>query len=218
MESAHLRQLMLFPLPNAVFFPDTLLPLHIFENRYRAMVQDAIEDGLPIAVAMLKPGFESSYDGQPEIHTLAGAGQIIHWEELPDGRFNIILKGEGRVRIVHEHPLSESGYRSAKTELIEDRVANPDSLRQAMETLESLTFGLTASQPSISSMLLKLINHLKDPGQLSNNILSVLLPTPEERQAALGQTSVENRLELINACLTDLMLTEAKKNDTKNLN
>ncbi|HEX9126427.1 MAG TPA: LON peptidase substrate-binding domain-containing protein, partial [Methylomirabilota bacterium] len=89
----------IFPLPDLTFFPHTLLPLHVFEARYRAMVTDCLARDKRMAVVGLKPGYESTYDGKPAVYQIAGVGRIVQSERLATGRFNILLKGETRVRI-----------------------------------------------------------------------------------------------------------------------
>src|SRR5437870_8159330 len=83
----------IFPLPDLTFFPHTLLPLHVFEARYRAMVTDSLARDRRLAVVKLKPGFEASYAGKPAVHAVAGAGEIVSWERLATGRYNILVKG-----------------------------------------------------------------------------------------------------------------------------
>src|SRR2546428_401689 len=94
----------------AIFFPHTLLPLHVFEARYRAMVMDSLARDRRLAVVKLKPGFEASYAGKPAVHAVAGAGEIVSWERLATGRYNILVKGEWRVQIESERP-SDTPYR-----------------------------------------------------------------------------------------------------------
>ncbi len=89
----------IFPLPDLTFFPHTMLPLHIFEGRYRAMVTDCLARDKRMAVVGLKPGFEDSYEGKPPVYAVAGVGRILRWDRLANGRYNILLKGEARVRI-----------------------------------------------------------------------------------------------------------------------
>ena len=92
-------QIPIFPLPDVVLFPHTLLPLHIFEPRYRQMIRDCLAGDKRLAMALLRPGWESDYYGRPPVHPIAGAGEIIQHEELPDGRFNILLRGTMRIGI-----------------------------------------------------------------------------------------------------------------------
>ena len=88
-----------FPLPNTVFYPGTVLPLHIFEPRYRAMVRDAAAGDHRLVVTLLKPGWEADYEGSPDFHEIATLGRIEDLEPLPDGRFNLRLIGLARVRL-----------------------------------------------------------------------------------------------------------------------
>jgi uncharacterized protein len=111
----------LFPLPSVVLFPGVFLPLHIFEARYRQMVRDALTGERMIGMVLLKPGFEANYEGTPAIYDVGCAGLITHAERLPDGRFNIILRGIDKFRLVgEEEPSAEVLYRSALVTPIED--------------------------------------------------------------------------------------------------
>ena len=92
----------LFPLPNVVLFPGVFLPLHIFESRFRAMTEDALAGDRMIGMALLKPGFESEYEGRPPIYPVGCLGLITHAERLPDGRFHIVLQGVERFRVIGE--------------------------------------------------------------------------------------------------------------------
>src|SRR6476619_6239822 len=94
----------LFPLPNLVLFPQVMQPLHIFEPRYRQMIADALAGDRFLALALLKPGWEQQYAGRPEIHPVACLGKIIADQRLPDGRYNILVRGLSRVQVVQEIP------------------------------------------------------------------------------------------------------------------
>jgi Lon protease-like protein len=109
----------IFPLPNVVFFPRTLLPLHIFEERYRTMTREALSGARQIAIVLLREGWQSSYEGNPAVHDIACLGNIETSEELADGEFNIVLSGISRVRLLRE--VQDSPYRIAEVELLEDR-------------------------------------------------------------------------------------------------
>jgi Lon protease-like protein len=128
----------LFPLPNTVLFPGVFLPLHIFEPRYLAMVQDALDDDRLIGMTLLKPGFEAEYEGAPPVYPIGCAGLITHAEPLSDGRFNIILQGLERFRVIAEE--HSRPYRIGHVELLDTLGAPADpmsvqGLRQRVETL-----------------------------------------------------------------------------------
>jgi Lon protease-like protein len=101
-----------FPLPETVFFPGALLPLHVFEPRYRAMVEDAVRGENLIAVATLLPGWESFAGDAPPWHPLATVGRLVRVEELDDGRKNIVLRGLERARL--EEEAGDLPYRRAR--------------------------------------------------------------------------------------------------------
>ncbi len=111
-------RLPLFPLPNVVHFPCTLLPLHIFEPRYRQMVADAASSEGCIGMVLLKPGWEPSYHLNPAVHATACLGKMVETTKLPDGRYNIVLCGVRRVRILDI--VSDRPYRTARVSLLDE--------------------------------------------------------------------------------------------------
>src|ERR1043165_3733918 len=118
-------QARLFPLPNLVFFPYVMQPLHIFEPRYRQMTVEALQGDRFIALVLPLPGWEKNYQGKPAIHPIACIGQILAEHCLEDGCFNILLRGQARIRILEELP-TDKLYRIARTEIIHDTLL-PDA-------------------------------------------------------------------------------------------
>lgn len=102
----------IFPLPNLVFFPSTRLPLHIFEPRYRQMVTDVMESDQRFGIVLLRPGWQDDYYGAPPVHALGTLGTIEQAVSLDDGRFNILVRGDVRFRILGE--VSRMPYRMAR--------------------------------------------------------------------------------------------------------
>ena len=102
----------IFPLPNLVFFPSTRLPLHVFEPRYRQMVTDVMDADQRFGIVLLRPGWQDDYYGAPAIHTLGTLGTIEQAVPLEDGRFNILVRGDVRFRILGE--VSQAPYRTAR--------------------------------------------------------------------------------------------------------
>ena len=92
----------IFPLPSVVLFPNVFLPLHIFEPRYRKMVDEALNGDRIIGMVLLRAGWEGDYEGRPPVYPVGCAGVITHAERLGDGRFNIVLRGMEKFRIVGE--------------------------------------------------------------------------------------------------------------------
>jgi Lon protease-like protein len=115
----------IFPLPNLVFFPQTRLPLHVFEPRYRQLIADVATRDQRFGVVLLQPGWESDYLGTPPVHACGTMGRIEQTVMLDDGRYNILVNGETRFRIIDE--VSREPYRTVRV------VALPQIERDASE-------------------------------------------------------------------------------------
>jgi len=129
----------LFPLPNVVLFPNVFLPLHIFEPRYREMISDAVASDRMIGMVLLRPGWERDYEGRPAVYTVGCSGVLTHVERMADGRYNLVLRGLERFRIVDEN--HERSYRRASIEpLPEQRLSADDdaAIRNQRSKLESM--------------------------------------------------------------------------------
>jgi uncharacterized protein len=129
----------LFPLPNVVLFPNVFLPLHIFEPRYREMVSDVLAADRMIGMVLLRPGWDRDYEGRPPIYPIGCSGVMTHVERLSDGRFNIVLRGLERFRIVEEN--HDRVYRRATVEALHERPlasVDRDEIRRCRSKLESL--------------------------------------------------------------------------------
>src|SRR5687767_4350769 len=97
-----LRAVPLFPLPNVVLFPRAVLPLHIFEERYKLMTAHALAGERLVAMALLKPGWEKNYYHKPAIEPVVCVGMILTHEKLPDGKYNFLLQGQSRARVMRD--------------------------------------------------------------------------------------------------------------------
>ena len=109
----------LFPLPGVVLFPQVIQPLHIFEERYRRLLDEALADDRLIAMTVLQPGWEADYEGRPPVHEVACLGRVISHQRLPDGRSNLRLMGLARVRLTRELP-PDALFRRAEAAVLED--------------------------------------------------------------------------------------------------
>jgi Lon protease-like protein len=89
----------MFPLPGVFLFPGTLMPLHVFEPRYRRMIADSLDGPGRLVLATVLEGHEDELAGAPPVHHIAGLGEIMRHEKLPDGRYLILLAGLSRVLI-----------------------------------------------------------------------------------------------------------------------
>src|SRR6185436_8178490 len=115
-ERPDLSSVPLFPLPNVVLFPRAVLPLHIFEERYKTMTADALAGERLVAMALLRPGWEKDYYHRPEIEPVVCVGTILSHERLPDGKYNFLLQGHTRARVLGEHRAGDTPYRLARLE------------------------------------------------------------------------------------------------------
>ncbi len=116
--SAALPKIPIFPLPNVVFFPKVFLPLHVFEERYKCMIHDALRRDQKIGIILLQEGWERDYFGAPAVHQIGCIGKIEAHEKLPQGRFNILLRGLSRFKIADF--VQEDPYRIARVRLLDD--------------------------------------------------------------------------------------------------
>lgn len=183
----------LFPLASVVFFPNTLLPLHIFEQRYRQMMNDVMDSERIIGMILLKPGWEKSYAGNPEVYGVACMGKIVNLEPLEDGRFNTVLFGLKRVKvleIVKEHP-----YRAARVEILEDKHGASESvygerIRQLISTWNEM-LGKEQEPHKINVDTGLPIENLADA------VASSVISNVFEKQILLEETNVQRRAERV---------------------
>src|SRR5262247_1293628 len=89
----------LFPFPNVVLFPKGILPVYVFEPRYRAMMAHALQGDQTVCVALFKPGWEADYHGSPEVYPIGCVGRVVQHQLLEGGRYAVTLQGETKVAI-----------------------------------------------------------------------------------------------------------------------
>jgi uncharacterized protein len=193
----------IFPLPDVTFFPHTLLPLHVFEARYRAMVMDALARDRRLAVVKLKPGFEADYAGKPAVHPIAGAGEIVSWERLATGRYNILVKGEWRIRIESERP-SDTLYRIVTAQQLDDVVPTTDvsgSLARIRDACGRLLRALDRPADLLDTALVA----GQPPSVIADRIAAAVVPAADLRQELLETLDVTRRLDRLGGALEQLV-------------
>jgi Lon protease-like protein len=195
-----IRSLPLFPLPGTVFFPGTLLPLHVFEPRYRQMTEAVLSGDQRMGIVLIKGAGE-------EIHNVAGLGRVVHHEALPDGRFHILLQGMGRVRLAREIPMEDLLYRRADCQLLRDpEDEDPDLIHQECKTLRTCYAELLQVCPDVRDALSDLPTRIQDPGALADIVCATAIDNPSCRQEALEDLSVVGRLRRASDALAELLL------------
>jgi Lon protease-like protein len=193
----------IFPLPNVVLFPNVFLPLHIFEPRYRAMVADALSGDRIIGMVLLQPGWQADYLGRPPIYRVGCAGLITHADQLDDGRYNIILRGLEKFRIVDEvEPGPARLYRRAHIDAVDEPVtpAVRDVIRQGRSRLEALL----TDNPRIGGTTLS-------DEDLVNALAQYLDLEPVEKQALLERDGLPSRCQSLIDLLEMKLITARHK-------
>jgi len=177
-------------------FPYVVQPLHIFEPRYRAMVADALESDRLIAMVLLRPGWEPNYDGAPPIHEVCCIGRITAEERLPDGRFNILLYGLRRARMIEELQTGTL-YRTARVVLLDD-VYPSDGAAQRDQARERLVDLLRQTDPKMSEAeqpLARLLDSRIPLGAVADLVSYGLALPPAEKQQLLEELDVDTRVQ-----------------------
>jgi Lon protease-like protein len=190
-------QVRLFPLPNLVHFPHVVQGLHIFEPRYRELMADCLADDELMALVLLKPDWEADYDGRPAIENVACLGRVGPWEKLPDGRYNLRLRGIARIRILQEIHL-EKPYRTARVAVIED--VTPQTVAELTQWRHRVADAVLPRFAAESQSFAQLSELFKGETPLAPlvDMLSYALPLPlEVKQRLLAEQSLAARCEMI---------------------
>lgn len=191
----------LFPLPGLLLYPEAVIPLHVFEPRYRQMMADMVQGGEDrLVIAALRPGYEPDYHNSPPVFDVAGVGKILNCHRLSDGRWNLVLQGERRVKILRE-PSSGKPYRRVHVmELVEPQIPDPPAslLRQRLaRALEDLLGGGLC------------LPDAADPGFLADVLLLQLPLALPERHALFALVDpalrAERVLEAFHGCGCDAL-------------
>jgi Lon protease-like protein len=180
----------LFPL-HVVLFPDMPLPLHIFEPRYREMILRCREEKSPFGITLIQSGADIGAEAVPrQVGTLA---RISQYEELPDGRMNILVFGASRFRITrtfHDKP-----YLSASVSLIQEEPADADAIEPMFDTVAGLFRTYLQSLFAMTGRTLSTLQLPQEPEYLSYAVASILQVPPQQKQALLEITETKRRLE-----------------------
>jgi len=202
----HLEDLPLFPLPGTVFFPNTLMPLHVFEPRYRALTRYCIRHSWPMAIVLIEPGHENALPGDPPVAQMAGIGHLVMREELEDGRYNIVLQGMARIRILEEQPRDDRPYRTARAQLVSDYVL-PDRamLQRKSAAVRSALTSLMIRDRKIREIVSGPLMETRSPAVLADGLSAMIFADPVKRQELLACARVHERLDRVLDRLSELL-------------
>jgi Lon protease-like protein len=188
----------LFPLPNLVLFPQVMQPLHIFEKRYRELLEDALATDRFITMALLNDGWESNYEGRPAIRSMACLGRITTHYRLSDGTYNVLLLGLRRVRIVRELEPKRL-FREAQLEICEDFYPPQEAPRHSalQHQIREGLMRLLPRLPEVHEQLDQLLENDVSLGMLTDVLSYTLDINLDAKQALLEETNVYDRAEMI---------------------
>ena len=189
---ATVGRLKIFPLPSVVLFPGAALPLHVFEPRYRAMVDDALKGDGIFAMAQLALGWEQEYGGSPELLPLMCVGNISVHQVLEDGKFNVVVTGLSRARLIQEWPEAQGRlYREVEAELLPDPAFEGPEEAQLRQAVVELT---TRLPTEVAARLTKVTARLRG-GAFVDVLASTLVTEIPRRYALLCELDVKRRMQ-----------------------
>ncbi len=186
-----------FPLPSLVLLPDTIAPLLIFEDRYRHMVADALEGEKLIAMAWLKPGWETQYNESPAFHETVCVGSIVSHEKLNDGRYKLLLYGLFRAVVLSE--TQSAPYRKVRAAPALDTVAGAEPravAERVRETLDRLP-GRRGRVGRIRQLALQVRGPDSGPGSIADAAAEAAELEADERYRILSEPDVMRRLDVL---------------------
>jgi uncharacterized protein len=208
-----LISLPVFPLPGTVFFPHTLLPLHIFEPRYRQLTEHVLAGHGYMAIALIDDAHDDSIPrpdldvARTSVSRVAGLGKLVHHERLPDGRFHILLQGVGRVRLIEELSLSPLLYRRMRTSLVPAAASkDPAAVARELATMRRCYQQLLDVQPDVREVLGDLPMRIDEPAIVADIIAAALFDDVAVRQRALEAEDLTDRMRMANEALAALVL------------
>ena len=216
--SSALDRLPIFPLPNVVLFPNTDIPLHIFEPRYRQMMDHVIDKHRMFGLALLNPEKSASSKldvtlpetpKAPPVYPVAGLALIRSAARLPDGLYNIVVRGIARIDVSNEilEPDSDRLYRIASARIRTlDEIPKYEDLKQEFTTFFSLTHRVLGGIKKVRIRFDQKIETVEDMISFVDAISALTLPSPQHRQSVLGSNCIFERMHIASAALAELLL------------
>jgi len=203
----------IFPLPDFVLFPKTGHQFRIFEPRYKDMIKDALDSQRLITMALLKPGWEDDYEGDPPIYNVGTLSYLFKSKDLDNGEYNIMLMGLEKV-IINEATKIHSYRRGAMT-VIQDNVSWSSELedRDRLVGLFSEFLELSKSNPKDNLFDNPAINT-----QMLTNLICSIIPIPiPEQQKLLELPDTGLRLDILIQYIQSLIETETQIDELKDI-
>ncbi len=195
------QEVPVFALPNLVMFPRAVQFIHVFEPRYKQMMEDLVDQADEhrlIAMALLKPGYEAEYHTNPAaVHAMLCLCKAVRYEALPDGRYNMLVQGRARARIAVAH--NDGPYRQAELEVLSGTgpIDDPDTAGQRRATLRAMLGRAPFDTFAGSDRFRKWLDSDLSLGDATDLLTFHLLPHEEAelRQTVLREIDVERRAD-----------------------
>lgn len=204
----------LFPLPNLVLFPHVVQPLHIFESRYCAMLEDALVSDHLLAMAILQPNWEAIYNLNPAVSPTVCIGKIISHTATEDQRHNILIVGVKRARIVQEIKV-DTPYRVADVEVLNDLYPAEESIHrpELQQKLQDLFLKFVPDGMVALDSFKQLVGKQLPLGVLTDTVTYAMnLPVAIKLQL-LGEENVDIRCRILTRCLEQKLVTNLDSTD-----
>jgi Lon protease-like protein len=192
----------LFPLENVVLLPEGAVPLHVFEPRYRQLMEDALQGDRRIGMIAVRPEHSQALAGDPPLYAVGCAGFVTEHQRLADGRFHLLLRATHRFRVLRELPREGARlYRVAEVELLEEQPGDAAAAARArdrvIELLDRLAERLLGAERGVDAEQLRALGLAQFAAGVAQ---AVALPT-REKQGLLEADSVQARLERLAGAL-----------------
>ena len=202
-ESRSPSQIPIFPLPNVVLFPNMMLPLHIFEARYRKMVNDCLKGDHYLGMILLREGWER---GESTYFDVGGMWVITHVLRHPGGNMDIVLRGLSRYRV--KAFVQEKPYLIGEVEMLEEEWEDSPALEMATHHMVELFRRSLEKQPEeVREKILSQVNLLESAVDLANYLASVLHIDVYKKQDLLQAPTVRDRVRLLTSYLKGELAT-----------
>jgi Lon protease-like protein len=193
------KRFLIFPLGGVVLFPGMLMPLHIFEPRYKALLERALNEEGMITMALIRPDQKRESHEHESVFNVAAEGEVIHYQKLEDGTFNIVLEGRHRVLLGDEK--YEDLVRVFEGEVLEDEIPQEEE-RKVQELCDQIytrveTWVNKKLPPSVHEKVLERIQEAKTVGSKLDRMSSFAIHSVANRQVILQTHNVLKRANIV---------------------
>ena len=188
-----------FPLPNLVMFPHVMQAVHIFEPRYRALLEEAVEDDRLIALGVHAPGWQKDYEGRPPLRPTACLCRVATHQRTPEGTYNVLLLGVRRLHLLAELPPSRP-FRVFEAEIMEEHEPEQAAPGTATELQQKLLAAFKRAMPKMPAaydQLDQLLGNQITLGMLADIVSYTLDLDVEWKMRLLAECDVFRRAEVL---------------------